>query len=161
MNDLRKETIIAINNYVKNKHKSKKIEKSIFNYSTYKIEENELSNDFLNDIYYNKLNDHINNFDIKLLNNDYLLSEIKANNIDLINIAFLSPKDLYPKKWEKNVKRQELIEYKKQNIATTDIFECYKCNKKKCTVYQLQTRSADEPMTNFVNCLVCGNKWSF
>ena len=67
----------------------------------------------------------------------------------------------HQKKWEKNVKRLELIEYKKQNIATTDIFECYKCNKKKCTVYQLQTRSADEPMTNFVNCLVSGNKWSF
>ena len=31
--------------------------------------------------------------------------------------------------------------------------------KKKCTYYQLQTRSADEPMTTFITCLNCNNKW--
>ena len=29
----------------------------------------------------------------------------------------------------------------------------------KCTYYQLQTRSADEPMTTFVTCINCGNRW--
>ena len=43
--------------------------------------------------------------------------------------------------------------------AATDQFTCYKCKSNKCTYYQLQTRSADEPMTTFINCLNCGNRW--
>ena len=45
--------------------------------------------------------------------------------------------------------------------AATDEFKCYKCKKRICTYYQLQTRSADEPMTTFVTCLSCGNRWKF
>jgi len=43
--------------------------------------------------------------------------------------------------------------------ATTTMFRCHKCKKRECTFYQLQTRSADEPMTTFVNCTNCGNRW--
>ena len=43
--------------------------------------------------------------------------------------------------------------------AATDTFTCRKCKKKKCSYYQMQTRSADEPMTTFVSCLSCGNRW--
>ncbi|KNC46881.1 transcription elongation factor S-II [Thecamonas trahens ATCC 50062] len=44
-------------------------------------------------------------------------------------------------------------------MAETDMFKCGKCKERKCTYYQLQTRSADEPMTVFVTCTNCGNKW--
>ncbi|GMR37553.1 hypothetical protein PMAYCL1PPCAC_07748, partial [Pristionchus mayeri] len=43
----------------------------------------------------------------------------------------------------------------------SDMFKCGKCGKKNCTYTQLQTRSADEPMTTFVFCLECGNRWKF
>jgi len=46
-----------------------------------------------------------------------------------------------------------------EQYASTDMFYCRKCQKRKCTYYQMQTRSADEPMTTFVTCLVCGNRW--
>ncbi len=45
--------------------------------------------------------------------------------------------------------------------ATTDQFQCGKCKQRKCQYYQMQTRSADEPMTTFVTCTVCGNRWKF
>jgi transcription elongation factor S-II len=45
--------------------------------------------------------------------------------------------------------------------ASTDQFLCGKCKNRKCTYYQLQTRSADEPMTTFVTCTVCNNRWKF
>jgi transcription elongation factor S-II len=45
--------------------------------------------------------------------------------------------------------------------ASTDMFQCGKCKQRKCTYYQMQTRSADEPMTTFVSCTNCGNKWKF
>lgn len=44
------------------------------------------------------------------------------------------------------------------------IYECWKCKRagrlsKKTKYYSMQTRSSDEPMTNFVSCLVCGQRW--
>ncbi|KAK8937484.1 hypothetical protein KSP39_PZI012770 [Platanthera zijinensis] len=45
--------------------------------------------------------------------------------------------------------------------ATTDQFKCGRCGQRKCTYYQLQTRSADEPMTTFVTCVNCNNHWKF
>nr|XP_012628484.1 transcription elongation factor A protein 2 isoform X3 [Microcebus murinus] len=41
----------------------------------------------------------------------------------------------------------------------TDLFTCNKCRKKNCTYTQVQTRSSDEPMTTFVVCNECGNRW--
>lgn len=43
----------------------------------------------------------------------------------------------------------------------TEMLKCGKCKKKNCTYNQLQTRSADEPMTTFVLCNECGNRWKF
>jgi transcription elongation factor S-II len=46
-------------------------------------------------------------------------------------------------------------------VATTNEFRCGKCKKRECTYYQMQTRSADEPLTTFVQCVACGNRWRF
>lgn len=43
----------------------------------------------------------------------------------------------------------------------TDLLKCGKCKGRNCTYNQMQTRSADEPMTTFVLCNVCGNRWKF
>lgn len=45
--------------------------------------------------------------------------------------------------------------------AETDAFQCGKCKQRKCRYRQAQTRSADEPMTTFVTCVACGNRWKF
>ncbi|KAJ3267881.1 Transcription elongation factor A protein 1 [Terramyces sp. JEL0728] len=37
-------------------------------------------------------------------------------------------------------------------LQTTDMFRCGRCKQRKATYYQMQTRSADEPMTTFVTC---------
>jgi len=52
-----------------------------------------------------------------------------------------------------------------QNKAKEDDYEgqfkCGKCKSKKTDYYQMQTRSADEPMTTYVTCMACGNRWKF
>ncbi|MQM17322.1 hypothetical protein Taro_050290 [Colocasia esculenta] len=45
--------------------------------------------------------------------------------------------------------------------ATTDQFKCGRCGKRKTTYYQMQTRSADEPMTTYVTCVECNHHWKF
>ena len=39
------------------------------------------------------------------------------------------------------------------------IFTCGKCKSQNTTYYEMQTRSADEPMTAFITCLKCGKRW--
>lgn len=41
----------------------------------------------------------------------------------------------------------------------TDMFRCGKCGKRRCTFFQKQTRCADEPMTTFIRCMECDNRW--
>jgi len=50
-------------------------------------------------------------------------------------------------------------DWNKGKAGMTDMFRCGKCHQRKCTYYQMQTRSADEPMTTFVTCLNCNNKF--
>jgi transcription elongation factor S-II len=45
--------------------------------------------------------------------------------------------------------------------AISKEFQCSKCKKKMVSYSQAQTRSADEPMTTFCECMNCGNRWKF
>uniref|UniRef100_A0A8C2YS75 Transcription elongation factor n=1 Tax=Chinchilla lanigera TaxID=34839 RepID=A0A8C2YS75_CHILA len=62
----------------------------------------------------------------------------------------------------RNAMTQEAIrehQMAKTGGTTTDLLQCSKCKKKNCTYNQMQTRSADEPMTTFVLCNECGHRW--
>ena len=45
------------------------------------------------------------------------------------------------------------------DLLLASLFTCGRCKSIKTTSTQKQTRSADEPMTVFVFCLNCGNRW--
>jgi len=45
--------------------------------------------------------------------------------------------------------------------AMTDRYTCKKCKSKRCSYYQLQTRSADEGITTYITCLDCGQRMKF
>jgi len=49
--------------------------------------------------------------------------------------------------------------FNRENRNQEGFFTCSKCKSRKTTYYQLQTRSADEPMTTFVSCLNCNRNW--
>jgi len=59
------------------------------------------------------------------------------------------------REWMKQSNRSDLLTGK----SMTDEFKCGKCKERNCSYYQQQTRGADEPMTTFVTCLTCGNRW--
>jgi DNA-directed RNA polymerase subunit M/transcription elongation factor TFIIS len=77
------------------------------------------------------------------------------------SLPWLGPYELDDKFWKPHIEKRQRNEETRQNMATVDIFKCRKCHQNKCTSYQLQTASIDEPMTTFIKCTVCGNSWKF
>ena len=70
--------------------------------------------------------------------------------------------EIQPEKWDsliEDLKIKNQNKYTPKIEASTDNFTCHKCKSKECSYYQLQTRSADEPMTTFVTCISCGSRW--
>ena len=57
---------------------------------------------------------------------------------------------------EDNMKKAQVPMAQK---SISDALRCGRCGQKKVSYTQAQTRSADEPMTTFCECTVCGNRW--
>ena len=138
------------------------IEKGIYNYSIKvacdKYIIRKWNNPYFTTIYLDKFKSVY--FNIK--NNDTIKTKLKNKELKGSDIAFMDYSELSPEQWEvlKNEKQMRLEnKYLPKIEASTDNFTCSKCKSNKCTYYQLQTRSADEPMTTFVTCITCGNRW--
>lgn len=92
------------------------------------------------------------------------LEKLKAKELDCQSFVDMTAMDICPQRWKSMI--EKIIESEKKlyskNDAASIVIWCSSCKKKaKCTYYQMQTRSADEPMTTFVNCLECDKKWKF
>jgi transcription elongation factor S-II len=91
-----------------------------------------------------------------------LLVQIQHKEITPQQLAFMTHQEMNQDQWrvliEQKIKR-DASKYKSNIEASTDIYTCKKCKSKKCTYYELQTRSADESATIFVTCLNCGKNW--
>lgn len=84
-------------------------------------------------------------------NPEYL--NLISSNIDEID------KHIFDKDRTQDEVHREALRGKLAVVEST--VKCPKCKNKKVIVYQLQTRSADEPMTSYYKCTVpsCGNSW--
>lgn len=110
----------------------------------------------LPNIYESKFDDILQNINENTdLNNHTLRKAIRNRTINAQQVAFMSPQDLHPDRWELLVQKHKRKEENKKNIAVTDLYQCRKCKERKCRMIELQTRSSDEPMTQFVTCLNC------
>jgi transcription elongation factor S-II len=70
--------------------------------------------------------------------------------------------ELNPTRWKTQFDNQQMREKRQlegDRSMATDMFLCKRCGKRECTYYEMQTRSADEPMTIFITCLNCGKHW--
>lgn len=137
------------------------LEKGVYNWTVKEATNRKVvkkwDNSFFVQIYLDHLRSIYNN-----LSNEKLIEKVSNGEIKAHELAFMTHYEMSPEKWEDLIKAKSIRDKNKyeQNIeAMTDIFTCRKCRSKKCTFYQLQTRSSDEPMTIFVTCLVCGNRF--
>ena len=150
-----------INKYIDNESKSKNIEVGIYNYSIKEATIRQIVKKwdevYFTHLYLDKLRTVYNN-----LKDPKLIDKIVTSQIKSSDVAFMTHQELIPEKWTDRLNDKQIRD---KNIyapileASTDNFTCRKCKSKKCSYYQLQTRSADEPMTTFVTCITCGNRW--
>ena len=140
---------------------STNIEKGVYNWAIQHASKNNIvkkwSNPFFVTLYIDRLRSvYIN------LKKPNVVELILEKTIPAKDLAFMTHQEICPDKWKKLIEDKKVRDKQKYepNIeASTDNFTCNKCKSKKCTYYQLQTRSADEPMTTFVTCLECGKRW--
>jgi len=140
---------------------STNIEKGIFNWVIQHASKNNIVRKWSNPFFVTLYIDHLRSVYINLKKPDVSSAVISAN-IKSHEIAFMTHQEICPDKWKQLIEDKKVRDKQKYepNIeASTDNFTCNKCKSKKCTYYQLQTRSADEPMTTFVTCLECGKRW--
>ncbi|XP_048116817.1 transcription elongation factor A protein 3 isoform X5 [Alosa alosa] len=114
--------------------------------------------------YKNRVRSRISN--LKDPKNPNLRKNVLAGSIELVRFATMTAEEMASDELKelRNTLTQEAIrehQMAKTSGTTTDLLQCGKCKKKNCTYNQVQTRSADEPMTTFVLCNECGNRWKF
>lgn len=163
----RKKYIVQLSKAIDDINLCKKIEKQIYNSSIRlaksKYIQRQWSNPIFKHIYITKVRSFYSNVsDTSYIQNPHFKQKILSGEIKIDQISNLSVYDIYPENWsqllDEKIKRDKL-KYEMKPTAMTDQFKCRKCSSRSCSYYEVQTRSADEPMTQFITCLDCGCRW--
>lgn len=149
-----------IDKKLNNENASLNLEKGIYNYALKEADNRKIvkkwDNKFFVQIYLNHLKSILDNLNAKWI------EEINNGSIQSHKLAFMTHQELNHERWAEMIEiksKRDANKFENNMAAATDTFTCRKCKNNKCTYYQMQTRSADEPMTCYVNCLTCGNRW--
>ena len=149
-----------LNDILKDEKNSSNMEKGIFNYSLKEADRHKIvkkwDNKHFVQIYIDRLRSVVLN-----LKGD-IIDHINDGTVKPHIVAFMTHQELAPEKWAKLIdskSKRDKNKFETNIAAATDTFTCRKCKGNQCTYYQMQTRSADEPMTTFVNCIACGTRW--
>lgn len=80
------------------------------------------------------------------------------------SLVRILPYEMFPALWQPVFERLAHRALRRQLTLDIDkvpdgMLQCGACKSKKTTFTEMQTRSADEPMTVFALCLNCGRRW--
>lgn len=128
----------------------------------HKVIKNWKNTRFLN-IYKNKaMSMHANLDPSSYIGNNRFMTRLQDKEFLPHEMSFLAHSTTFPDRWkdaiDKKVKKDEHI-FEERPEAMTDMYKCGKCKKRECVYQELQVRSCDEPMTIFITCTNCGNRW--
>jgi transcription elongation factor S-II len=137
------------------------LEKAIFNYAIKEATQKKIikkwENPYFKQLYVDRLRTIVNN-----LKHTEIIQQLQSEELKPQVFAFMTHQEMNPSRWSTLIQQKIKRDASKFNTnieASTDMFTCKKCKSKKCTYYELQTRSADEPATIFITCLDCGKHW--
>lgn len=147
--------------FIENKTKSTNLEIGVYNYALKEATSRKVVRKWDNEHFVQLYVDRLRTIYMNLKNPN-VIKQIIDNSVTTQVFASMSHHEMLPEKWEALIQKKiirDKTKYDTQIEAATDTFTCRKCKSNKCTYYQMQTRSADEPMTTFVSCIDCGNRW--
>jgi DNA-directed RNA polymerase subunit M/transcription elongation factor TFIIS len=136
------------------------LEKGIFNYAIKEATQRKIVKKWENPRFVQLYIDRLRSIYLNL--NSQIIEQIASGEIPPQNVAFMTHQEFKPEQWSKLIERKmkrDASKYDDNIQASTDMYTCKKCRSKRCTYYEMQTRSADEPSTIFVTCLDCGKHW--
>lgn len=165
--NLRNNSVEKINVFINDISLSRKFEQSIYNYVIEKAIKHNIirswNNDIFRNLYYFKIiSFYVNINDKSYVKNDNFINRIKSSEINPSNINNLHLYDINPDNWKDLINKKiksDKIKNELKPHAMTNLYKCSRCKNKECSLYEVQTRSADEPMTQFITCLKCNNRW--
>jgi len=101
---------------------------------------------------------------LKAISNRELGPRVMSGEITAAQFVVMSHEELKSAERKRQDEALEHENMKKAQVpmaekSISDALRCGKCGQKKVSYTQAQTRSADEPMTTFCECTVCGNRW--
>ena len=99
-------------------------------------------------------------FNLKNPKNPRLLQSLLEGITKPERLLEMTPQELDPGLWKPyydKIEAKDLL--RSGNTVPEGILQCGRCKSKRVVWYQMQTRSADEPMTVFANCSECGKRW--
>jgi transcription elongation factor S-II len=138
------------------------LEIGVFNYSLEKAHKLNVVKLWSNQYFVQIYTDRLRSIYTNLTHNDDLLRKLQNKEIKAHRLSYMTHQEMNPEAWRELIEQKEIRDKHKYDPvleASTNEFTCRRCKLSQCTYYQLQTRSADEPMTTFVSCINCGNKW--
>jgi len=147
--DLRDKIFKEFSKYLGNSV-AKEVELALFKFSQEYAEENGTPF-LLEQIYESKSEELIHIFKGKSLK--YIIDSIKNKTIVPDQIPYMRKSELISDISNKNTKIDD-------TNKGSDLFLCSKCKKRNTTIEEKQIRAADEPATQFITCLECGNSWT-
>ena len=165
--EIRDKSVKKINKYIKNEYISRCIERDIYNTTINICKQKNIKrywdNYIFKNIYLNKCISLYSNINPDTyIQNKTFLNRIINKEIDYNHISSLHITDIFPEAWKDLINKKikiDKVKYENKTEAMTSLFKCRRCGSKECSYYEVQTRSADEPMTQFITCIKCNNRW--
>jgi len=144
---------------LQNEKNSSNLEKGIFNYTLKEADQRKIVKKWDNKYFIQIYIDRLRTIYMNL--NDTIVEQVTSGAIKPHVVAFMTHQELNPDKWTALIdakSKRDANKFEVNIAAATDTFTCRKCKGNQCTYYLMQTKSADEPMTCYVQCN-CGNRW--
>ena len=158
----RNNIVSKLNEWTKNERISKNLERGIYNFAIKYSKEKSIVRKWENSAFAQIYIDRLRSIYRNLKSNPELATSLQQFKFKAHTLAFMTHQEMCPERWKVLIQSKKIKEeniYAPKLDANTDNFTCRRCKSKRCSYYQLQTRSADEPMTTFVTCIECGNRW--